>query len=119
MKRGRKSVKSQLVEALGQKEVYQVLADKVGDVKTIKEFQAKVEEVTGKSFCTVSLRSFLRKGKKAGEVRKGTPLSQLCLIRRGRPPVEKEEADEAPVSAEAVATETVPVAVPELVEAEA
>ena len=103
---GRKSVKEQLSQKFGQKDIYPVLIELAGDVKTMKEFQEKVEKAADKLFCTVTLRNLLRRGKKDGKIRKDTPLSKLCLIHRGRPVQIK--AETVSVVETAPALETVP-----------
>ncbi len=86
--RGRLSVTQKVQAALkveSRKEVFALLAQKLGQVSSIKETVAKLAETTGVKATPVAVRKMLRQGIKSGLVRKGTPLFAVARISRGRP----------------------------------
>ena len=87
-KRGRKSVAEKVqiaLESPNKREMFKVLAEKVGEVSTIKETCAKLTATTGVTATPVAVRKMLRQGIKSGLVRKGSPLHAVARIPRGRP----------------------------------
>ena len=103
-KRGRKTITDTLKAKWDVTSIWAKLSEVMGDepIATWQEAHAHFVKETGIEVCDPVFRTLVKKGVRTGQIRKGTVLHSLTLIKRGRKPSQETESVE---SASAVAAE--------------